>query len=114
MDLRTTLTMAAVAAASLGCTTLPSPQELDAQATAMIKAAFRDEGIAKVDRIKQDLGQQACSGDKPPAEALAKQIETESLATIKWPAGGQYQADRNRVFGHHQVARRRPVPGRLA
>ncbi len=36
-----------------------------------IKASFRDQGIAKVDRLNQDLGQAACSSDKPPAEAVA-------------------------------------------
>ena len=76
-----------------GCATRPSPAELDQQAAAMMKAAFRDQGIAKVDRIQQDLGQSACSSDQPPSEAVAKQIEAESLASVKWPAGGQYLGD---------------------
>ena len=90
------LTLAAAGAMAVllaGCATTPSPAELDQQAAAMIKAAFRDEGIAKVDRIKQDLGQSACSSDKPPSEAVAKQVEAEALASIKWPAGGQYIGD---------------------
>lgn len=73
-----------------GCATLPSSQELDQQAQAAIKASFRDEGIAKVDRIAQDLGQSACSSDKPPPENVAKRIEAESLASIRPPAGGRY------------------------
>lgn len=93
MKTRATLAVAAAALLTLGCATLPSPDELDAQAQAMTKAAFRDEGIAKVDRIAQDLGQQACSSDKPPSEAVAKQIEAESLASIKWPSGGVYLGD---------------------
>ena len=93
MHRRTALTLAATVAATLGCTTLPSPQELDAQATAMIRAAFRDQGIAKVDRINQDLGQKACSSAESPSEAVAKQIETESMATVKWPTGGVYIGD---------------------
>ncbi len=76
-----------------GCATGPSPAELDQQAAAMIKAAFRDQGIAKVDRIQQDLGQSACSSDKPPSEAVAKQVEAEALASIKWPTSGQYIGD---------------------
>jgi L-cysteine S-thiosulfotransferase len=48
-----------------GCAGLPSSQELDAQAQAAVRASFRDQGIAKVDRLKQDLGQQACSRPKP-------------------------------------------------
>ena len=85
--------LAVAATALVGCASLPSPQELDAQAMAMHKAAFRDQGIAKVDRINQDLGQKACSSALPPTEAVAKQIEAESLASIKWPAGGRYLGD---------------------
>jgi L-cysteine S-thiosulfotransferase len=73
-----------------GCATLPSSQELDRQAQAAIKASFRDEGIAKVDRINQDLGQAACSSDKAPPEDLAKRVEAEALATIRPPTGGRY------------------------
>ena len=76
-----------------GCASMPSPAALDQQALAMLKASFRDQGIAKVDRLNQDAVQKACSSDKPPAEALAKQIEGEALAAIKWPAGGRYLGD---------------------
>ena len=84
---------AAAAVVVVGCATQPSPAELDRQAQAAVLASFRDQGIAKVDRLNQDLGQKACSSDKPPAEALAKQIEAESLASIKWPEGGRYLGD---------------------
>lgn len=93
MKIRILTTLGAAALLTLGCASLPSPQELDAQALAMHKAAFRDQGIATVDRINQDLGQKACSTDQPPPEAVAKQIEAESLASIKWPAGGRYLGD---------------------
>ena len=76
-----------------GCASLPSPAELDAQAAAMLKAGFRDEGIAKVDRLNQDLGQKACSSDQPPSDAVARQVEAEAMATVKWPTGGQYLGD---------------------
>jgi sulfur-oxidizing protein SoxX len=89
----TALTLSVLALAGVGCATLPSPAALDAQAMAMIKAGFRDQGIAKVDRIQQDLGQAACSSDKQPSEDVAKRVEAESLATVKWPAGGQYIGD---------------------
>ena len=85
---------AVVAVGLLGaCASAPTPAELDAQFAAMMKASFRDEGIAKADRIQQDLGQQACSADKPPADALIDRIQTEALASIKWPTGGQYIGD---------------------
>lgn len=76
-----------------GCASVPSQAELDTQALVMIKASFRDQGIAKVDRLNQDLGQAACSSDKPPADDMAKRVEAEAIATIRWPAGGQYIGD---------------------
>ncbi|MBI3367080.1 MAG: sulfur oxidation c-type cytochrome SoxX [Burkholderiales bacterium] len=83
------------AAALLGCASMggPSPAELDAQAQAMMQASFREQGIAKLDRIQQDLGQKACSSDHAPSEAVARQIEAESLASIKPPTNGQYLGD---------------------
>jgi sulfur-oxidizing protein SoxX len=76
-----------------GCASVPSSAELDRQATTAIKASFRDQGIAKVDRLNQDQGQQACSSAAAPAPDVAKQIEAASLASVKWPAGGQYLGD---------------------
>ena len=76
-----------------GCASLPSPQALDAETQALMKAAFRDQGIAKVDRIQQDLGQSACSSDQPPTDAVADQITAQAKASVKWPTGGQYLGD---------------------
>ena len=88
-----TLLAATAALLVAGCAALPSAQDLDAETQALMKAAFRDEGIAKVDRIQQDLGQSACSSDKPPPEAVADQILAQAKASVKWPAGGQYLGD---------------------
>lgn len=77
----------------VGCAALPSSEELDRQSAAAIQAAFRDQGVAKVDRVKQDLGQSACSTDKPPSDAVAERIMNEARATMKWPTGGQYLGD---------------------
>ena len=82
MKVRSRTALGAAALLALGCASLPSPQELDAQALAMHKAAFRDQGIAKVDRINQDLGQKACSSDQPPTEAVAKQVEAQAMASV--------------------------------
>jgi L-cysteine S-thiosulfotransferase len=86
-------TFMGVAAIVAGCATTPSAADLDQQALAMLKASFRDQGIAKLDRLNQDLAQKACSSDKPPPEAVAKQVQDEALATIKQPAGGKYLGD---------------------
>ena len=71
----------------------PSPQAVDQAALAMIKGSFREQGIAKLDRLNQDAAQQACSGEQPPSEAVAKQIEAEALAAIQWPKDGVYLGD---------------------
>ncbi|MDP4302535.1 sulfur oxidation c-type cytochrome SoxX [Leptothrix discophora] len=78
-----------------GCATGPSPAELDRQATAMMKASFRDQGIAKVDRLDQDPANEACSqaGAGTPPEALVKAIEASNLATVKAPSDGRFLGD---------------------
>jgi sulfur-oxidizing protein SoxX len=76
-----------------GCASAPSPAELNQQALTAIKGSFRDQGIAKVDRLDQDLGQQACSSASPPSPEVTKEIEQQALASIRWPAGGRYLGD---------------------
>lgn len=76
-----------------GCASMPTPAELDREAIAVIRASFRDQGIAKVDRLNQDASQAACSSPQPLAPEVTKRIENESLATVKWPAGGRYLGD---------------------
>lgn len=93
LPIRVAGAVAATALLVAGCASTPGPADLDREALAIIKSSFRDQGIAKVDRLVQDDTQQACSGDKPPAEAVAKRIEAENLATVKWPSGGQYFGD---------------------
>ena len=76
-----------------GCAIPPSPLELDQTAQAIMKTSFREQGIAKLDRITQDELQQACSGENPPSEAVAKRLEAGQLATVKWPTDGVYLGD---------------------
>jgi sulfur-oxidizing protein SoxX len=85
----------AAAAATLlaGCASGPSSQGINAQFASMMKTSFHANGIAKLDRLDQDLGQQACSSQTPPPESVTKAIESQNLATIQWPAGGRYIGD---------------------
>jgi len=76
-----------------GCASGPSTAELDKMAQQSIKASFRDQGIAKLDRLNQDLSQAVCSGEQEPPDAVAERIRAESLASVKWPTGGQYFGD---------------------
>ncbi|MBP6464361.1 MAG: sulfur oxidation c-type cytochrome SoxX [Rubrivivax sp.] len=76
-----------------GCASAPSSTDLDREAAAVMKASFRDQGIAKLDRLNQDLGQAACSSATPPSDAVAQQVMDQARAAVKWPAGGQYIGD---------------------
>ncbi|HEY6513014.1 MAG TPA: sulfur oxidation c-type cytochrome SoxX [Burkholderiaceae bacterium] len=93
MNIPSSVAAAVAAWALAGCTSMPSSAELDREAVAAMKASFRDQGIAKVNRLDQDLGQAACSSAQPPAPEVAKRIEAESLASVRWPAGGRYVGD---------------------
>ena len=93
LSLATVATVAASLLVLAGCASLPSSAELDREALAVIQASFRDEGIAKVDRLQQDLGQSACSAATPPTEAVADQVMVQARAAVKWPTGGQYFGD---------------------
>ena len=88
-------TMLAVCTALVlaGCAAAPSPDDLGRQALAMIRASFRAQGIATLDRLDQDAGQAACSSGTAPADAVAARIQADALASIQWPAGGRYVGD---------------------
>ena len=92
--MRTTHLVAVVATSAIvlsGCALLPpSSAELDAQARAVVRASFRDQGIAKVERLRQDLVQDGCSTSEEPSDALAERIRTDAMASVRWPTGGQY------------------------
>lgn len=82
--------LATLAVLLAGCTSAPVD---DADVNAMMKSSFTTKGIATADRLEQDLGQASCSSDQPPTSAVAKRIETEALASVKWPADGRYLGD---------------------
>ncbi len=85
--------LAALAVA--GCAGMGGKPDYDAMLDQVMKSSFRDQGIAKVDRLKQDASNDQCSaalGQELP-EKKAKVIEAENLKTVKWPADGKYIGD---------------------
>jgi sulfur-oxidizing protein SoxX len=84
---------AGAAVLTVGCATAPSPQVLNEQFQAMLKASFRSEGIATTDRLVQDPDQAACSTGQPLAAGEAQRIEAAAMATIRPPADGRYLGD---------------------
>ena len=85
--------LAALAFLAAAAAHAQSAKQLDQQADAMMKASFREQGIAKMDRVEQDAAQKACSTAKPPAAAVAKKSEAQQLAAVKWPSDGQFIGD---------------------
>ncbi|MFM8756405.1 MAG: sulfur oxidation c-type cytochrome SoxX [Limnohabitans sp.] len=81
-----------------GCASGPSVAELNTLTDQIIKASFRDEGIAKVDRVLAvDETNRLCSeadvAGKPLDEKTAKRIEEANLKAVQWPADGKFLGD---------------------
>ncbi|TFZ04368.1 sulfur oxidation c-type cytochrome SoxX [Ramlibacter rhizophilus] len=97
-----TLLLAAATVALAGCAGSAAQQQAavdhDKMANDMVKAAFRDQGIAKVERVTQiDETLKACNAadvaGKPLDAATAKRIEEANLKTVKWPSDGKFLGD---------------------
>jgi L-cysteine S-thiosulfotransferase len=93
-------TQAALSAAGLvfaafflsSCATSPTAQQVDEATQQVLKSSFREQGIAKMDRLTLDASNQACSeaAGKPLDEKLARSIEEANLQTVKPPSDGKY------------------------
>jgi len=88
----------AVALMEVGCASGPSVAELNTLTDSIIKASFRSEGIAKVERVTAtDETNRACSqadvAGVPLDEKTAKAIEESNFKSIRWPADGQFLGD---------------------
>ena len=96
---RTTAVAAVFLALGLSaCTSGPSVAELDALTQSVVKASFRSEGQAKVERVTQTdetnrLCSQADASGQPLDEKTAKAIEATNLKTIRWPSDGRFLGD---------------------
>jgi len=91
------MTLFAAVAVAAGCASMGESGEAQrAKALAMMKASFKEQGQAKLDRLDQDEVQRTCSqyhGDTPVPKDVAARLEKEQLATIKYPADGKYLGD---------------------
>jgi len=98
--MNTSYTQAALSAAGLAfaafflssCATAPTAQQVDEATQQVLKSSFREQGIAKMDRLTLDASNLACSeaAGKPLDEKLAKSIEEANLKTVKLPSDGKY------------------------
>ena len=69
-------------------------QKVDPAVQAVMERSFREEGIAKLDRIQQDEFQALCSDEKfrdsPEGKKKAEALQSAALAAIKPPSDGKY------------------------
>lgn len=92
MKLATGALIAAGAAVLAACAAMqPTPRDA---ATALMKRDFHPVGIATMDRLNEDAVQAACNkyNDNPPAD-VAKKLQAEQYAGVKWPADGKFLGD---------------------
>jgi len=70
------------------------PNEVRAEALTMMQRDFKAQGIAGMDRLKEDSVQAACNQyqDNPPQD-VADKLQKEQFSTIKWPADGKLLGD---------------------
>ncbi len=93
----------ATAAFIVGCAARPGSAPIaaadpDLIAAQMVKAAFRGEGIASVERVNDiDETLKLCNAadvaGKPLDAATAKRLEEANLKTVTWPGNGKYLGD---------------------
>lgn len=95
--LRVGAAVAAVAALA-GCagTGLFGPKApTDAEVAEVMKASFRERGIAKLDRLEQNQRQKLCTeaARRELTKAERDGIEAEALASVRYPADGKWLGD---------------------
>ena len=83
----------ALAATTLlaGCAMAPTSAQVDETTRQVLKSSFREQGIAKLDRLQLDASNQACSDSEGASlnDKLGKSIEEDNLKTVKFPADGK-------------------------
>lgn len=84
----------ALAALAAGCETMMHMPPSEQETLAVIRAGFKDRGIAKVDRLNQSPLQAMCSKyhNNPPKQ-VREQLEKAALASVRYPTDGKWLGD---------------------
>ncbi len=89
------LMLSVVAASLVSCAVYTAPTR--EETLQVVKSSFKERGIAKLDRLNQSELQVACSEASLTGKDLPKDVrdrlEKQALATVKFPADGQYMGD---------------------
>jgi sulfur-oxidizing protein SoxX len=87
-------TSTTLALGSLIISATATAQKIDPAVQAVMDRSFREQGIAKLDRIQQDDFQALCSDEKfrdsPEGKKKAEALQAAALAAIKPPSDGKY------------------------
>ena len=92
----TALVLVLLAAGCAATANRETDSELTAKALAVMRASFKEQGPAKLDRLVQDEVQRVCSeysAGKPIPKDVAALIEKSQQETIKYPADGNMMGD---------------------
>jgi L-cysteine S-thiosulfotransferase len=90
-----TIALGAAVIALAGCASVATSPDYGAMLSEMMRSSFRDEGIAKTDRLVQDAANAACS-EAMAADVsadVAQSIEKEAMKTVRYPADGKFIGD---------------------
>ena len=93
-----TILAATLLALAAGCAHLAASDNgavYGEKALATMKASFKENGQAKLDRLNQDDMQRMCSeyAEKPMPKEVAQKLEREQQALIRFPADGKLLGD---------------------
>ena len=74
-----------------GCAMAPRSAQVEETTRQVLKSSFREQGIAKLDRLQLDASNKACSDSEGASleDKLGKSIEAANLQTVKFPADGK-------------------------
>lgn len=89
------ITTALLGALASSAALAAGPSAKDSADLAAFKASFSDKNQATVDRLEQSEAQRLCTQDaqRPLKPAQRKQIEQQAMATVRYPADGNYLGD---------------------
>ncbi|QJR15080.1 sulfur oxidation c-type cytochrome SoxX [Usitatibacter palustris] len=82
-------------AVAAGCASMMTEEQKAAKALEVMKASFKENGQAKLDRLDQDDMQRICSlsEQKPLPKDVSDKLEKAQQALIKYPADGKLLGD---------------------
>jgi len=95
MNIVKTVALIAVGLILASCTSMAPRADYGALVKKMMDSSFRNEGIAKTDRLIQDEANAACSEAQNASlpDAVAASIQEAALKSVRMPSDGKFTGD---------------------